>query len=497
MSVASDDDGRVTTRTVERDSHARSSELPPGTVIGEYTIEALIGRGGMGAVYSARQPLIGKRVAIKLLLDALPDDPSVVRRFVDEARAVNKIGHPNIVDIFSFGRLPDNRLYFVMELLPGGTLRDRLVRGPLTPSEAERYVTQICNALGAAHAEQIVHRDLKPENIWITTPRHGEPYIKLLDFGIAKLAESQAPGPATVTGIVMGTPHFMSPEQCQGGYVDHRTDIYALGVILYELFAGRLPFEGNSAVEVLMQHMSARPARPSEFRALSAGLDALILACLEKSPEARPQSTAELLARFQAALREPGLQLGAAGPRSEAPSLRLPSSDALSSDALRPLAATEHASTLAPADAPPAPPAEPIDPTPAIPDAPALRTTGRGRVFVLAALVLIAAAAGIYLLHSPAERRVARPSATEPQPAGAVIQDTPAVRAIQGAAPTAAATLPSDPDPAPAAAASETIAPPAHPQARLRSERSEQTTNNDKRVRSRVEKAGLVTHNPF
>jgi serine/threonine-protein kinase len=276
--------------------------LAPGTQVGEYVIDSIIGRGGMGAVYSAHQPLIGKRVAIKTLIDTVHGDPSVVRRFMDEARAVNKIGHPNIIDIFSFGRLPDDRLYFVMELLCGATLHERLAASPLTASESERYLAQICGALGAAHAEHIVHRDLKPENIWITTPKHGEPYVKLLDFGIAKLM--LAPGNATATGVVMGTPHYMSPEQCQGHEVDLRTDIYALGVILYEMFTGRLPFEGKSTLHVLAQHVTETPPRPSTFRALPPRLEALILSCLEKSPAARPQSTAELLTLLRAALRE-------------------------------------------------------------------------------------------------------------------------------------------------------------------------------------------------
>ena len=288
------------------------NDLVPGTIVGEYEIDQLIGRGGMGSVYSARQPLIGKRVAIKVLSTDVPSDATLVRRFVDEARAVNKIGHPNIIDIFSFGQLPDARQYFVMELLQGYTLRDRIEAHALDPAECARYLEQICSALSAAHSEQIVHRDLKPENIWISTPKHGEPYVKLLDFGIAKLIETQPVGPATQTGVAMGTPQFMSPEQCRGKDVDHRTDIYALGIILYEIFAGRLPFTGGSFIEVLMQHMSAKPAAPSDFRAVPPAIEQLILSCLEKDPNDRPQSAAAVLLAFREATLDKPSQPGSA-----------------------------------------------------------------------------------------------------------------------------------------------------------------------------------------
>ena len=139
-----------------------------------------------------------------------------MQRFVDEARAVNKIGHPNIIDIFSFGQLADGRQYFVMEFLDGETLAARIARGPLPVTEARRLLLQACDALEAAHAEKIVHRDLKPENLWIATPRHGQPYLKVLDFGIAKLVEEREAGTATDLGVAMGTPHYMSPEQCRG-----------------------------------------------------------------------------------------------------------------------------------------------------------------------------------------------------------------------------------------------------------------------------------------
>jgi serine/threonine protein kinase len=273
-----------------------------GSLIGEYRIDALLGEGGMGTVYSAHQPVIGKWVAVKVLKGELSGDPGLVRRFVDEARAVNKIGHPNIIDIFSFGALPDGRQYFVMELLAGETLATRMERGPLTASEIGRVFGQTLSALAAAHREKIVHRDLKPENLWMGLPRHGQPFTKVLDFGIAKLLEKESIE-VTQTGVAMGTPYYMSPEQCLGHNVDHRTDIYALGVMLYQLFAGRLPFEGQSFAEIVTQQITAVPSPPSRWRAVAPPVEELILACLEKDRERRPQSAEELGRQLEAALR--------------------------------------------------------------------------------------------------------------------------------------------------------------------------------------------------
>src|SRR5262249_45240811 len=157
------------------------------------------------------------------------------------------------IDIFAFGRLADGRQYFVMERLEGETLAARLARGPLPVFEARRLLLQICEALEAAHREGIVHRDLKPENLWIASPRHGQPYAKILDFGIAKLVESRdaaAAGGATDAGVAMGTPHYMSPEQCRGEAIDARADVYAMGVLLYFMWAGREPFRGSSFLTI-------------------------------------------------------------------------------------------------------------------------------------------------------------------------------------------------------------------------------------------------------
>jgi serine/threonine protein kinase len=279
--------------------------LAEGVKIGEYRVERLLGEGGMGQVYAAKQPVIGKRVAIKILKSAFSNDAELVRRFLGEARAVNKIGHPNIIDIFSFGQLPDGRQYFVMEFLEGETLGERILREPLALDEAKRLLLQACNALEAAHREKVVHRDLKPDNLWIARPKHGESFLKVLDFGIAKLVETEMVN-VTQTGVTMGTPMYMSPEQCIGQNVDHRTDIYAMGAMLYQIFAGRLPFDGRTFAEVVAQQLTAVPQQPSHFRPMSAALEHLILSCLEKDAAKRPQTAADLGIMLEAALNPDG-----------------------------------------------------------------------------------------------------------------------------------------------------------------------------------------------
>jgi Serine/threonine protein kinase len=273
--------------------------LQPGTKIGEYLIERELGRGGMGAVYAARHPIIGKRVAIKVLDASFSRDGGLVQRFLDEARAVNKIGHPNIIDVFSFGQLPDGRHYFVMEFLEGETMAAWLARGRPDTAEARRLLLQVCEALEAAHREGIIHRDLKPENLWIARPKHGESFMKVLDFGIAKLIEPEAATSITKTGTIMGTPQYMSPEQCTGRGVDHRADIYALGVIIFQIFCGRLPFEGESVAEIMSDHLTKAPPRPGELAAVSPAMESLLLSCLDKNPANRPASAAELGLRLK------------------------------------------------------------------------------------------------------------------------------------------------------------------------------------------------------
>jgi len=275
-------------------------DLQPGAKVGEYVVDRKLAEGGMGAVYAGHHPVIGKKVAVKVLAPQCAAVPDLVRRFAEEARAVNKIGHPNIIDIFSFGTLPDARPYFVMEFLEGASLGERLEAGDLKPEETRRILRQICSALEAAHRAGIVHRDLKPENIWIASPAHEDSYAKVLDFGIAKLLDSPT-GQRTQTGAAMGTPRYMAPEQCMGKDVGPRADLYSLGVILYEMFAGVPPFRGDTFGELLYQHMSMTPDPPSKHRPIDPALEQVILACLEKDPQRRPETAKDLATQLDLA----------------------------------------------------------------------------------------------------------------------------------------------------------------------------------------------------
>jgi serine/threonine-protein kinase len=285
--------------------------LAPGTKVGEYQVSAQIGEGGMGTVYAGVHPVIGKKVAIKVLNAGLSQDLGVVQRFIQEARAVNQIGHRNIVDIFAFGQLPDGRHYFVMEFLSGRSLYARLgQQPPMAYDEAFSVLLDVCSALAAAHGEGIVHRDLKPDNIFITEAKTGEKMVKLLDFGIAKLLKQEEGLQRTRTGIAMGTPLYMAPEQCLGKGVDARTDVYALGVIMFEIFTGQLPFPGPSYIETVNGHLSKPPPEPREFVDIPDSLRALILSCMQKEPERRPQQVLDVRQRLIEIARELGTDVG-------------------------------------------------------------------------------------------------------------------------------------------------------------------------------------------
>jgi eukaryotic-like serine/threonine-protein kinase len=214
-----------------------------GSTVGEYLIESEIGRGGMGVVYAATHTLIGKRAAIKVIHAQLSKKPATVERFVQEARAVNQIGHPNIVDIFGFGALPDGRSYLIMDLLVGESLRRRIKRGRIPIPEAAHILEEVVSALAAAHGKGFIHRDIKSDNVFLVD--HGSHYdVKLLDFGLAKLATGAGPARAyrTATGAMLGTPDYMSPEQLRGSDgIDYRTDIYALGVVVFEMLTRSRP----------------------------------------------------------------------------------------------------------------------------------------------------------------------------------------------------------------------------------------------------------------
>jgi serine/threonine-protein kinase len=238
----------------------------------------------------------------------------VVQRFVDEARAVNRIQHPNIVDIFGFGELPDGRKYCVMDLLQGVSLGERLHElGRMPPAEALEVLSEIASALDAAHAAGVVHRDLKPQNVFLSRTTDGKRRVTLLDFGLARMAGDDE-RLRTGNGVVLGTPAYMSPEQCAGVEVTHSTDVYALGVAAFELLTGRIPFTGTSFGALIAQHLTAPPPKPSSFvPSLSPRVDDVFAHWLAKSPEDRPPSASAAVQLLGAALvpkRLAGVWLG-------------------------------------------------------------------------------------------------------------------------------------------------------------------------------------------
>jgi len=305
-------------------------DLEAGTAVGEYEITSKIADGGMGTVYAGVHPVIGKRVAIKVLSPALATDLVALNRFLDEARAVNRIGHPNIVDIFAFGQIGDCH-YFVMELLEGRTLTQEIERQrPVPRSLAFPVLDAICDALSAAHERGIVHRDLKPDNVFLVQRAGNDVFTKLVDFGIAKLMDEHAKDVSkTKTGIPLGTPFYMSPEQCRGLGVDYRTDIYSLGVIMYEMFTGSLPFTGESYIEIMQAHMMQQPRPPQQLVPMPGGLGGLIMKTLAKNPAQRFASAAELRAELARVASASVSEAPATGlPRKE-PRARIPTAASL------------------------------------------------------------------------------------------------------------------------------------------------------------------------
>jgi serine/threonine-protein kinase len=273
-------------------------DLMSGDVVEGYHIEGVAGRGAFGTVYRASHKEIGA-VAIKVLSRACSQEPEVAGRFVAEARAAIQIRHPNVIDIFSYGQLPDGRYFYVMEFLEGIGLDEHLKKkGRLPIEEALPILRGVASGLEAAHKIGVAHRDLKPANVFLVQKPDGALVPKLLDFGLAKLLPGGAMKPLVYTqsGAAIGTPFYMSPEQCEGRQIDHRADIYAFGVMSFELMTGRLPFPNGSSVEVMKQHLSARAPRPSSIEPeLSSKIDSAIAWMLSKDPERRPSGLGEAM----------------------------------------------------------------------------------------------------------------------------------------------------------------------------------------------------------
>jgi serine/threonine-protein kinase len=297
-----------------------------GTTVGKYKLREIVGRGGMGVVYRAEHIYIGKEVAVKILHDGYGGREESIKRFLREARAASLIAHPNIVDVTDFGKSNDGTVFFVMEFLQGEPLDAVLARDrQLDLLRAITIVNQMAGALGAAHAKGIVHRDLKPENVMLTR-REGRrelvrqftdeaglhmvterekafDFVKILDFGVAKVRDPDASeGRVTQQGVVFGTPEYMSPETARIGVSDPRTDIYALGVIFYEMLTGTVPFTGETAVDVMLKVVS-EPVIPPRVKApgleITPEAEHLIMRALAKDPRQRHQSMEELFEELQ------------------------------------------------------------------------------------------------------------------------------------------------------------------------------------------------------
>jgi putative nucleotidyltransferase with HDIG domain len=280
-----------------------------GMVIGGYRLIAPMRSGGMGTVYYGEHTLIGRRAAIKILHPEVSRNPSILTRFLTEARAANDIRHPNVVEITDIGSVGDIH-YIVMSYLEGETLGERLERNRILDEETTvRIVRQVASALTAAHDHGIVHRDLKPDNIFLLNHPDYPDYVKLLDFGIAKLLAPQDPSQLRTTqvGTVVGTPDYMSPEQCrEGAKLDHRSDIYSLGVVLYEMVTGVVPFNRESPPDVMLAHRYEAPVPPIEHNPkLSQHLNLAILQALEKDPAKRFSDMREFRAAIENGARAP------------------------------------------------------------------------------------------------------------------------------------------------------------------------------------------------
>jgi serine/threonine protein kinase len=265
----------------------------PGTPVGPYTVLDLIGSGGMGDVYRARDPRLSRDVALKVVLAGTAADPDTLLRFEQEARATGMLNHPNIMAIYDVGRW-HGQPYVVTELLEGRTLRQLLAAGRLSPRSAIGYAIDIARGLAAAHRKEIVHRDLKPENVMIVESPAGDE-LKIMDFGLAKVLDSGtgATESVTVAGRVMGTLGYMAPEVVNGNVVDERADLFAIGVMVVETLTGVRPFRGSTQQEILLALLGSEYHLAGESAEIRA-LDAIVQRCLAKDPRDRYGSSAEL-----------------------------------------------------------------------------------------------------------------------------------------------------------------------------------------------------------
>ncbi len=273
--------------------------LQPGQMLGVYRIVSKVGQGGMATVYKAYQASMDRNVAIKVLPGQLAESPEFAARFQQEARIIARLEHPHILPVFDYGE--DNGItYFVMRYLDAGSLKDKMLAGPLALTEIDRVFTQLADALGYAHGRGIIHRDLKPANALIDSDGN----LFLTDFGIAKLLESASPR-LTQTDAIMGTPAYISPEQAQAQPVDRRSDIYSLGIILYELVTGRVPYVADTPLAVILKHLSDPLPLPSIIKPdIPDSIEQVILKALAKNPADRFATTTEFVTAWKSALQD-------------------------------------------------------------------------------------------------------------------------------------------------------------------------------------------------
>ncbi len=323
---------------------------------GKYRIDAFISAGGMGSVYRGTHVMLDKPVAIKLIRKELVTAPDIGTRFQREARAASNLGHPNIAAVSDFGQTADGTLYLVMEFIKGSSLRDVIQQGgPMAPDRIISILQPIAAALARAHRQHIIHRDLKPHNIMLDVDADGVVTPKLLDFGIAKTFDDSA-SQLTMTGFALGTPQYMSPEQATGKQVDGRSDLYSLGVVLYEMLIGEVPFSDTSLAGILLKQMTETPLAPSVRRpdlSISPSLEAIAMRCLEKDPANRFQSADELSA---------ALDRARAGAQTESPTVRMAAPGVPQDNDATRVMTPQAAATTPHAPAPHAPTPPPVPP---------------------------------------------------------------------------------------------------------------------------------------
>jgi serine/threonine-protein kinase len=473
-----------TVRFCTRDGTVLEHDAPPeesqiGKVLaGKYRLDAHLSRGGMGSVYRATHLMLEKPVALKVIKPELVGSSEFARRFQREARAATSLNHPNIVAVYDLGQAEDGTLYIAMELVDGPSLKDAIQRGgPMDPIRIVRLMRQVLSALALAHRHYIVHRDLKPQNIMLAVDRDGNEIAKLVDFGIAKTFDDRTQ--LTSTGFAIGTPQYMAPEQASGSDVDGRSDLYSLGIILYEMLVAEVPFNDPSTPAILVKHLTEAPVRPSLRRkdvAVHRGLEDIAVRCLEKDPSNRYQSAEEMAQAMAAAVSLDG----SAASVSEAATLPMgaphlttmgsthTAARAVAAPAATPAgppspppavaaAAAPPATPAAKAEAPPAAAPAPLAAIPAQPPAAVVKSGRNSLALGIGALAIVALAGMGFALHQFVGGASSETQSMLPPPSAG-----PAAAAEPQHPPAAPANTPSSDPAAPAgtAAAQPPAAPP-------------------------------------